>query len=163
MGILQKILEVQRRIILGENMAFFYILPLILMGAIGGSAQESYQTAYYGNEAVNQSPNNPLANAFGVRQDSISPADGVMAAAIAGAFNVGLTLYSTGTVKGKTKEVCNKVNEVLNVATLGGTTDDSIATFAYTNGISGTSTGTTVTLKPGSGGSLTSTSGLAAS
>ena len=49
------------------------------------------------------------------------------------------------------------------MATLGGTTDDSIATFHYTNGISGTSTGTTVTYKPGSGGKLTSTSGLAAS
>ena len=66
-------------------MALFYILPLILMGAIGGRANESYQTAaYYGNEAVaHQSPNNPLANAFGVRQDSFSPADGVMAAVIA--------------------------------------------------------------------------------
>ena len=65
-------------------MVFFYILPLVLMGAItSGRANESYQTAYYGNEAVNQSPNNPLANAFGVRQDSFSPAHGVMAAVIA--------------------------------------------------------------------------------
>ena len=51
---------------------------------------------------------------------------------------------------------------MLNVATLGGTTDDSIATFAYTNGITGTSTGTAATLTLGSGGSYTSSSGLAA-
>ena len=48
------------------------------------------------------------------------------------------------------------------MSTLGGATDDSIATFAYTNGITGTSTGTAATLTLGSGGSYTSTSGLAA-
>ena len=48
------------------------------------------------------------------------------------------------------------------MTTLGGTTDDSIATFAYTNGITGTSTGTAATLTLGSGGSYTSSSGLAA-
>ena len=52
---------------------------------------------------------------------------------------------------------------MLNVATLGGTTDDSIPTFAYTNGITGTSTGTAATLTLGSGGTYTSTSGLKAS
>ena len=49
---------------------------------------------------------------------------------------------------------------MLNVATLGGTTDDAIATFAYTNAITGTSTGTAATLTLGSGGTYTSTSGL---
>ena len=52
---------------------------------------------------------------------------------------------------------------MLNVATLGGTTDDSIATFAYTNAITGTSTGTKPTLTLGSGGTYSSTSGFAAS
>merc|ERR1711937_914491 len=118
MGILQKILEVQRRIILGENMAFFYILPLILMCAIGGGAQESYQTAYYGNEAVNQSPNNPLATAFGVRQDSFSPADGVMAAAIAGGANAVYTTLGLLTVNSRVTNNCNKINEMLNVGDL---------------------------------------------
>merc|ERR1712115_653249 len=133
-------------------MAFFYILPLILMGAIGGGAQESYQTAYYGNEAVNQSPNNPLANAFGVRQDSFSPADGVMAAVIAGGANAVYTTIGLLTVNSRVTNNCKKVNEVLNVATLGGTTDDSIATFAYTNAITGTSANTKATLVLGSGG-----------
>ena len=51
---------------------------------------------------------------------------------------------------------------MLNVATLGGTTDDSIATFAYTNAITGTSAGTAATLTLGSGGSVpTSGSGKA--
>ena len=52
---------------------------------------------------------------------------------------------------------------MLNVATLGGTTDDSIATFHYTNAITGTSTGTKATLSLGSGGKYTSNTGLAAS
>jgi len=100
-------------------MAFFYILPLILMGAIGGRAQESYQTAYYGNEAVNhQSPNNPLANAFGVRQDSFSPADGVMAAAIAGGANAVYTTLGLLTVNSRVTNNCNKINEMLNVGDL---------------------------------------------
>ena len=45
------------------------------------------------------------------------------------------------------------------MTTLGGTTDDSIATFAYTNGITGTSTGTAATLTLGSGGTYTSKTG----
>ena len=49
------------------------------------------------------------------------------------------------------------------MGTLGGSTDDSIATFAYTNGISAATAGTAVTYTPGSGGSFTSTTGLAAS
>ena len=52
---------------------------------------------------------------------------------------------------------------MLNVATLGGTTDDSIATFAYTNAITGTSANTAATLVLGSGGKYTSDTGLAAS
>ena len=51
---------------------------------------------------------------------------------------------------------------MLNVATLGGTTDDSIATFHYTNAITGTSTGTKATLVLGSGGKYTSDTGVAA-
>ena len=54
------------------------------------------------------------------------------------------------------------MNEILNTSTLGGTTDDSLATFAYTNGISGATAGTAVTYTPGSGGSFTSTTGLTA-
>merc|ERR1712115_97487 len=99
-------------------MAFFYILPLILMGAIGGGAQESYQTAYYGNEAVNQSPNNPLANAFGVRQDSFSPAGGVMAAVIAGGANAVYTTIGLLTVNSRVTNNCKKINEMLNVGDL---------------------------------------------
>ena len=48
------------------------------------------------------------------------------------------------------------------MATLGGTTDDSIATFAYTNAITGTSTGTATTLTLESRGTYTSKTGLAA-
>ena len=54
------------------------------------------------------------------------------------------------------------MNEVLNVGTLGGTTDDSVATFAYSNAITGTAN-TAPTLALGSGGSFASTAnGLAA-
>ena len=52
---------------------------------------------------------------------------------------------------------------MLNVATLDGKTDDSVATFAYTNAITGTSAGTAATLVLGSGGKYTSSTGLAAS
>ena len=52
------------------------------------------------------------------------------------------------------------LHKILNTSTLGGTTDDSLATFAYTNGITATTAGTAVTYTPGSGGSFTSTSGL---
>ena len=54
------------------------------------------------------------------------------------------------------------MNEVLNVGTLGGTTDDSVATFAYSNAITGAA-GTAPTLALGSGGSFATTAtGLAA-
>ena len=54
------------------------------------------------------------------------------------------------------------MNEVLNVGTLGGTTDDSVATFAYINAITGTAN-TPPTLTLGSGGSFATTAtGLAA-
>ena len=50
----------------------------------------------------------------------------------------------------------------MNVGTLGGTTDDSVATFAYSNAITGTAN-TAPTLALGSGGSFATTAtGLAA-
>ena len=49
------------------------------------------------------------------------------------------------------------------MSTLAQKTDDSIATFAYTNAITNTATGTAATLTLGSGGTYTSTSGLKAS
>ena len=55
------------------------------------------------------------------------------------------------------------MNEVLNVGTLGGTTDDSVATFAYSNAITGGTANTAPTLALGSGGSFATTAtGLAA-
>ena len=54
------------------------------------------------------------------------------------------------------------MNEILNTSTLGGTTDDSLATFAYSNAITGAA-GTAPSLALGSGGSFASTAnGLAA-
>ena len=54
------------------------------------------------------------------------------------------------------------MNEILNTSTLGGTTDDSLATFAYSNAITGTAN-SAPTLGLGSGGSFASTAtGLAA-
>ena len=47
---------------------------------------------------------------------------------------------------------------MLNVAELKGTTDDSVATFTYTGGITG-STSTAVSLTLGSGGSYSTTTG----
>ena len=53
------------------------------------------------------------------------------------------------------------MNEILNTSTLGGTTDDSLATFTYSNAITGTA-GTAPNLALGSGGSFASTAtGLA--
>merc|ERR1719245_2929352 len=94
------------------------------------------------------------------RQDLLS--DPISLTTLVGGANAVLTTVGLLTVNSRVTNNCNKLNEMLNVAELKGTTDDSIATFAYTNGISGTATGTKVTLALGSGGSYTSTSGLKA-
>jgi hypothetical protein len=55
---------------------------------------------------------------------------------------------------------CAKVNEILDVTSLGDTTDDAIATFAYTESITHATTAVANTLVLLSGGTMTANSGV---
>jgi len=72
------------------------------------------------------------------------------------------TTADNACLKTKCTEICNKVNDILNIGTLGDTTDDAIATFAYSESITADTDGTPNTITLGTGGTMTANAGKAA-